>query len=201
MIYGYARVSSADQNLERQVEALQAARVDDLVTEVVSTRKAILPKRDELISRLVPGDVLVVKELTRLGRSTLDVLATVDRIREAGAGLRTLDGALALDPTPNAMQTAILGLLTIIAQLERDLTRERQLEGIELAKRRKAYKGRARSLRTVDDEALAALVRSVGARRAALSLGVSKHTVNRELQRRKLVVTTKSAGERAHGED
>ncbi|MFG6661290.1 recombinase family protein [Sulfitobacter sp. 915] len=107
MKYGYARVSTGDQKHDLQVDALQKAGCEEITTEVMSGAKS-LAKRDDLLSRLVEGDELVVWRLDRLGRSTLDVLERLEDLQRRGIRFITLEGSF---DTQTAMGKAMLTIM------------------------------------------------------------------------------------------
>lgn len=142
MKYGYARVSTADQRHNLQTDALEAAGCEEIVQEVMSGAKS-LALRDDLLSRLVEGDELVVWRLDRLGRSTLDVLEQLQDLQARGVRFRTLEGDF---DTNTPMGRAMLTIMASLAELERETLRERVKSGLEAARRRGAELGRRRSL-------------------------------------------------------
>ena len=140
-IVGYARVSSADQNLARQEEALKAAGVVRLYEEQASGRSR--QGRTELAACLDfvrEGDTLVVCSMDRLARSLTDLLSIVHGLAEKKVVVRFLKENLTFDGSPQA--DFLLGLFGSVAQFELALIKERQLEGIAIAKKAGKYKGR-----------------------------------------------------------
>lgn len=142
MKYGYARVSTADQRHDLQVDALEQAGCEEIVTEVMSGAKS-LAKRDALLATLVEGDELVVWRLDRLGRSTLDVLERLQDLQHRGITFKTLEGDF---DTGTAMGRTMLTIMASLAELERETLRERVKSGLEAARRRGTPLGRRRSL-------------------------------------------------------
>src|SRR6516165_519881 len=141
---GYARVSSTDQDLAIQEEALRAAGCTIIRSEKRSGTK--MEGRDQLqtiLDFIHTGDVLTVTKLDRLTRSVGDLMRIVDLLAEKGASLRVLN---ALIDTSNASGKAFLGMLAIFAEFETNLRHERQLEGIAKAKARGIYRGRPASI-------------------------------------------------------
>jgi len=139
-LIGYARVSTTDQDLAIQRQALKAAGCEPIRSEEVSGTK--LKGRDELTSILDfirEGDVLIVTKLDRLARSLGDLMHIVDQLKEKGASLKVLNANI---DTSNATGRAFLGMLGVFAEFETNLRRERQLEGIAKAKKAGIYKGR-----------------------------------------------------------
>lgn len=143
MKYGYGRVSSAGQNLSVQVKQLQEAGCDTIFKEKVSGRKK--EKREQfnlLLETLEEGDTIVVTKLDRFARSTKDALNTIEYLNSKGVSLIVLNmGGDKID-TSTAIGKLMITVLSGIAEFEADMIKERQLEGIEEAKKRGVYKGR-----------------------------------------------------------
>ncbi|MEI9417446.1 recombinase family protein [Mesorhizobium sp. Cs1321R2N1] len=136
---GYARVSTADQDLETQVAKLRAEGCELIRSEKVSG--ASRDGRAELatvLDFLRPADELVVTRLDRLGRDTRDVLNLIYECEQKGAFVTVLDPHVS---TRGEMGHIVLTVLGMVAQMERRFIRERQREGIEQAKRAGSYKG------------------------------------------------------------
>ena len=142
MLVGYARVSREEQSLNRQMDALTAAGVDDRVIyqEKLSGARKDRPELDRMIAGLKQGDTVVVAELARLSRSTRDLFEIADQIRGKGADLKSLKESWLDTSTPQGklMFTIFAGL----SQFERDLTSERTREGLAAAKARGRSGGR-----------------------------------------------------------
>ncbi|MCK1337080.1 recombinase family protein [Bradyrhizobium sp. 38] len=143
-IYGYARVSTADQDLTVQQDALKAAGCETIRAEKVSgtstkgrTELAIL--RDFMRK----GDTIVVTRIDRLARSIGDLQDIVRSLKEKGVALRATEQPI---DTSTAAGKAFLDMLGVFAEFETNLRRERQLEGIAQAKARGVYKGRKPSV-------------------------------------------------------
>ena len=150
-MYGYARVSTREQNLNRQLDALAAFGVSgrDVYADRASGKDFERPRYRQLMRRLRPGDVLVVKSIDRLGRNYDEILAEWQRItREARAAIVVLDMPLLDtregrdDITSAFIADVMLQLLSYVAQMERENTRQRQAEGIAAAKSRGVRFGR-----------------------------------------------------------
>jgi len=143
MKYGYARVSSVGQNLTAQIRQLEEAGCDSIFKEKVSGRK----KEDReqfniLLERVEKGDIIMVTKLDRFARSTKDALSTIEYLNNKGVFLIVLNmGGDKID-TGTAIGKLMITVLSGIAEFEADMIKERQLEGIEEAKKRGVYKGR-----------------------------------------------------------
>jgi DNA invertase Pin-like site-specific DNA recombinase len=180
MLYGYARVSSTDQDLSVQVAALRAAGCKIVRSEKKSgTTRRGRTELETLLEFLRDSDTLVVTRIDRLARSIADLQGIVATLREKGAALRTVDG-IAFD-TATAMGKCFLDMLGVFAEFETNLRRERQLEGIAKAKAAGVYKGRkptidAKAVRNLKGEGL-------GASEIAKRLKIGRASVYRVLDR------------------
>ena len=124
---GYARVSTQDQDLSGQIEALKAAGATTIYREKVSGVRTDRPQLAKLMAQIGPGDIVVVTKLDRLGRSTRELLDLIERISEAGAAFRSLGDPLW--DTTSSQGKLLRTLLAAIAEFERDLIRERTGDG------------------------------------------------------------------------
>ena len=141
MKFCYKRVSTSEQNTDRQLNGLS---FDREFIEKVSGKDRNRPELNSLLSILRDGDEVHVHELSRLARNTKDLLDIVDHVTDAGASIEFHKENLSFSPREvrPPVQDLMLSLLGAIAQFERDLLLERQREGISLAKQRGVYKGR-----------------------------------------------------------
>jgi DNA invertase Pin-like site-specific DNA recombinase len=143
-VYGYARVSTRDQDLAAQDAELMAAGCAKVFKEKVSGAKTDRPELAKAIRRLEPRDVLVVTRLDRLARSTRDLLNVIAAIAERGAGFKSLKDSWADTTTPHGrLMITVLGGL---AEFERELIRARTGEGRNRAKERGVKFGRPRKM-------------------------------------------------------
>lgn len=143
MIFGYARVSTDDQNLDPQIDALTMVGVERIFADKVSGTSRKRPQLDQLLDQLREGDVVVVAKYDRLARSLRDLLDIVEAIRERGAGFRSL--AEEIDTTTSAGRL-IFHVFASIAEFERDRISERTKEGLDAARRRGRVGGRPPAL-------------------------------------------------------
>ncbi len=175
---GYARVSSADQDLELQIERLKAEGCQPIRSEKVSG--ASRDGRNELAAILDfirAGDELVVVRLDRLGRDTRDVLNIVHELDQREAFLTVLDPHVT---TRGEAGRIVLTVLGMVAQMERRFIKERQRDGIEKAKEARVYKG---GTRRVDREAVKAMsAEGKGPSEIAKAFGISRMHVYRILK-------------------
>jgi DNA invertase Pin-like site-specific DNA recombinase len=132
MILGYARVSTADQDLAGQLESLKAAGAERVFQEKISGARSDRPMLAECLANLQRGDTLLVTRLDRLARSTLDLLGILKRVDEIGATFKSL-----ADPwanTDSALGKLVITLLGSIAEFERSLILARTSAGRERAR-------------------------------------------------------------------
>ena len=141
-IVGYARVSTEDQIEHGQVDALKRAGVTEIVTEKASGIEE-RPLLDSLVASLTRGDAIAVTEVSRLGRTTAEVLLLADNLMERGIHLRILN--LGID-TATPAGGLVLTMMAGLAKFERQVLRERQRRGIDAARMRGRHLGRPRLL-------------------------------------------------------
>lgn len=184
MIVGYIRVSTLDQNADRQHIALNAAHVEKIYEDHISGANTDRAQFQAMMQFLREGDELVVLSLDRLARNLRDLLDTVETLGKRGVSVRFLKENLLFDARSNADPTSklMLSMVGAFAEFERSMIRSRQAEGIALAKARGAYKGRPRS---VTDEQIsrlkAALAQEVPLTKATRKVGISRTTAYRYL--------------------
>ena len=145
MILGYARVSTDDQNLDAQTDALIGAGAERIFADKIGGTKRVRPELDVLLNQLRPGDVVVVAKYDRLARSLRDFLDLVEAIKERGAGFRSL--AEDIDTTTPAGRL-VFHVFASIAQFERERIAERTKEGLQAARARGRIGGRPPALTT-----------------------------------------------------
>ena len=140
MKVGYVRVSSKDQNTERQEVWMEKLDVEKIFVDKLSGKDTNRPALQEMLSYVREGDVVIVESFSRLARNTKDLLDITDKLTEKKVDFISIKEKIdATTPAGKAMLT----ILGAISQLERDYIKERQLEGIALKKARGEYKGRA----------------------------------------------------------
>lgn len=145
-IIGYVRVSSQDQNEARQLKSLKEAGCTRLYTEKISGATTERPELQRMLSELEPGDTIVIHELSRLSRSTKDLIELVEMLKEKGVGLRSLSDSWLDLSDDNPMSEFMFTIFSGLAQYERKLTKQRQEEGIAIAKANGKYKGKKTKL-------------------------------------------------------
>lgn len=175
-VYGFARVSTSlaknQQNLALQIEALENAGCDAILTERVSGTSKSRPERAKLLARLSEGDTVIVWKLDRWGRSMADLTTSLDDLTSRGIAFVSLTEAI---DTRTAQGRLMAGILAAIAAFERDLIAERVKAGLAASKKRK---GRPKAL-TTDNVRLARRMRAEGVAVAdiARQFGCSRQTI------------------------
>lgn len=143
-ILGYARVSTEGQNLDRQIDAIIAAGVSrkHLYCEKMTGTKLDRPELNRLINDLETGDTVIIADLTRISRSTKDLLDIVDKIKNKGAYIKSLKDTWLDTTSSNPYNDFLLTVMSGLSQLERDLISQRTKEGLASAKARGRNGGR-----------------------------------------------------------
>ena len=142
MIYGYARVSTADQNLDRQLDALRKHGIDKLFCEKMSGTKKNRPELDKMLSELSEGDTVVIESLSRLGRSVKNLSELMELYNAKNIRLVSLKETIdTTSPTGRLLYT----ILASLAAFERDILVERTSEGLKAARARGRVGGRPKT--------------------------------------------------------
>jgi DNA invertase Pin-like site-specific DNA recombinase len=177
---GYVRVSTYDQNAERQLEDVQLDRV---FTDKASGKDAKREQLEELLDYVRDGDTVVVHSMDRLARNLDDLRRIVQSLTKHGICIEFVKEHLTFTGEDSPMANLMLSVMGAFAEFERALIRERQREGIALAKQRGAYKGRKRALSKEDISALKARV-VAGEKKAkvAREFGISRETLYQYLK-------------------
>jgi DNA invertase Pin-like site-specific DNA recombinase len=177
---GYVRVSSFDQNPERQLEHVP---VDRLFTDKASGKDTRRPELERLLTFVRDGDTVVVHSMDRLARNLDDLRRIVQTLTRRGICIEFVKESLTFSGEDSPMAHLMLSVMGAFAEFERALIRERQREGIALAKRRGAYRGRkkALSLERVDELRRRA---NAGEQKAKLAreYGISRETLYQYLR-------------------
>jgi len=143
MKFGYARVSTKDQNLDLQMDALKKAGCKEIFHEVVSGAKTKRVELERLLSRLRKGDVLIVWKLDRLGRSLKHLVLLIHELIEKGVGLQSINDPI---DTTTSQGRLVFNIFACLAEFERDLIQERTQAGLKAARARGRTGGRPKGL-------------------------------------------------------
>jgi DNA invertase Pin-like site-specific DNA recombinase len=177
----YVRVSSVDQNPERQFESIKAVDPDKVFTDKCSGKDTKRPQLEAMLSYVREGDTVVVHSLDRLGRNLDDLRKAVSDLNSKGIAVQFLKEGLTFtgDDSDSSMSKLMFNMLGAFAEFERSLIRERQREGIALAKAKgNVYRGRKPSLSTERVEQLRVRI-AAGEKKAGLAreFGISRETL------------------------
>ena len=184
-LYGYIRVSTREQNEDRQIRAMEEFGVlpNNMICDKQSGKDFERPGYKRLVKKIKPGDTLVIKSIDRLGRNYDEILEqwrilTKDtQVNVVVLDMPLLDTRTGKDLTGTLITDIVLQLLSYVAQTERDFIRQRQREGIEAAKAKGVHFGRTAMERPVNYEEIKAdwMKGIISAREAGRQLGIS-HT-------------------------
>lgn len=177
---GYVRVSSFDQNPERQLEGVE---VDKVFTDKASGKDTQRPELDSLQSFVREGDTVVVHSMDRLARNLDDLRHLVQKFTQRGICVTFIKENLSFTGEDSPMSNLMLSVMGAFAEFERALIKERQREGIAIAKRRGAYRGRKKTLSAEQVTMLQQRV-SAGEQKTKLAreLGISRETLYQYLK-------------------
>ncbi len=177
---GYIRVSSFDQNPERQLEQVEVSKV---FTDKASGKDTERPALEELLAFVREGDTVVVHSMDRLARNLDDLRRLVQQLTKRGVRIEFVKECLTFTGEDSPMANLLLSVMGAFAEFERALIRERQREGIALAKQRGAYRGRKKALSPEQVTELRLKV-SAGEQKAKLAreFGVSRETLYQYLK-------------------
>ena len=184
MVIGYARVSTAGQNLDGQTDLLTKEGCERIYSEKISGAKEERPQLERMMDALREGDTVIITELTRLGRSVKELLSIIERIHEAGASIKSLRETWLDTTTPQG--SLLLTIFAGLSQFERDLTRQRTRQGLEAARARGRKGGRPKS----DSAKVETAVKMYNSRLHTIAeiteaTGISRATLYRELGKHK----------------
>ncbi|MGL4755328.1 MAG: recombinase family protein [Aeromonadaceae bacterium] len=180
MIFGYARVSTNEQDHALQLDALNKRGVDEVITDTMTGFKKDRPGLNRLLDKAREGDTIVIWRFDRLARSTVDLLGLVDDLQKRGIHLESLHEGIS---TTGATGRLMLTMFGALAEFERALMIERVNAGIESAKAKGRVGGRPKSL-TPEQIKMARDLVDAGHPKAevAATLGVSRATLYRNLE-------------------
>jgi DNA invertase Pin-like site-specific DNA recombinase len=162
---GYLRVSNLDQNTDRQLEGV---KLDKAFTDKASGKDTARPQLQAALEYLREGDLFVIHSMDRLARNLDDLRRIVFDLTKKGVHVQFVKENLTFTGEDSAMSTLLMSMLGAVAEFERSMIRERQREGIELAKKKGVYKGRKPSLTKVQVAEIRKRVRT-GEQKTALA--------------------------------
>ena len=142
-IIGYVRVSTFEQNIDRQLEGF---KLDRVFTDKLSGKDTNRPALDEMLDYVRDGDIIIVHSMDRLARNLDDLRSLVFKLNSKQVKIQFVKENLTFTGEDSPMSNLLLSVMGAFAKFERSLIRERQLEGIALAKKRGVYKGRKKVL-------------------------------------------------------
>lgn len=184
-LVGYIRVSTLDQSTSRQEEQLQGFNLDTVFTDMASGKDTDRPQLQLALKHCRKGDTLIVHSMDRLARNLDDLRAIVKQLTDAGVAVQFVKEAMTFTGEDSPMSKLMLSVMGAFAEFERSLIRERQREGIAVAKTKGVYAGRKPSL---DADKVAELIAKDKANshknRAGLAreFGISRETLYQYLR-------------------
>ncbi len=186
MKFGYARISTSEQNLDLQIDALKKAGCEEIFSEVVSGAKTERKELDKLLSQVRADDVIVIWKLDRLGRSLKHLVMLVNDLVSEGVGLKSLNDPI---DTTNPQGRLVFNIFASLAEFERDLISERTQAGLKAARARGRMGGRPKGLSDeAEFKAIAAETLykegELSVNSIAKNLGICKATLYRYLRHR-----------------
>ncbi|TVY00995.1 recombinase family protein [Paenibacillus cremeus] len=183
MIYGYARVSTVGQDLEAQIQQLEANGAEKIFSEKFTGTKKDRPEFTSLLAELKAGDTLIVTKLDRFARSTVDAITTVKELFGRGVRIHVLNMGVIEDTVTGRL---ILTIFSGFAEFERDMIVERTQEGKAIAKQKEGFKeGRPKSYTEKQLNHAIELLGDHSYNEVAAMTGISKSTLIREVNKRK----------------
>lgn len=184
MRIGYARVSTEDQHLDRQLDNLRAAGCERIYQEKLSGKLSSRPEYDKMLDALRPGDVLVVDSFSRLSRSTKDLLDVTEKLKAADVQLISLKDNI---DTTTAAGKMLFTVIAALAEFERNTLVERTKDGLKAARARGRVGGRPKAGNTQTKAAALAMYDANVLTNAEIAnqCGVSVATLNRWIAERK----------------
>ena len=178
MRVGYRRVSTTEQNFDRQ----ELGEVEKIFEEKISGKNADRAALNEMLSFVRDGDEVIVYSIDRLARDLRDLETIVTKIKEKGASISFITEKLKFDgSSDNALDKLLLQILGAFAEFERKIIRSRQAEGIARARERNAYKGRQPTIDRAEINKLYAELKSVS--KVAKAMNICRNSVYRNLEK------------------
>lgn len=192
---GYARVSTSDQNLARQLAKFEALSLDRVFTDTISGKNLERPGFKQMMDYVRDGDELYICSMDRLARNLKDLLSTTQTLQEKGVSVHFLKENISLKAggENSPITNLLMAMMGAVAEFERSLILERQREGIAQAKSRGKYKGRQPISQEVIAEARKRLDSGVTMTRISKDLNVGRTTLYKYLKQQ-------TARDQDHGE-
>lgn len=176
---GYIRVSTFDQNTERQLDGVA---LDKVFTDKASGKDIHRPEFTRLLDFVREGDIVVIHSMDRLARNLDDLRSIVSSLTKQGILVEFVKEKLTFTGQDSPMSNLLLSVMGAFAEFERSLIRERQLEGISIAKIKGVYKGRKKSLTPEQVDTLKKLIgQGVPKTKVAKTMGISRETLYKYL--------------------
>ena len=184
MVFGYARCSTADQNLDWQIDELKRQGCERIFMEKFTGTTRERPELVRMVDMLRPGDTIVICELTRLSRSVKDLFDLVEQIEKIGANIRSVKEPWLDTTTPQGR--LLFTIFSGVSQFERDLTHERTMEGLASARARGRLGGRPKKDGKIIDQALTLYdSRAYSVAEILKTTGISRRTLYKYINMRK----------------
>lgn len=190
-VYGYARVSTGEQNTAMQIDALKAAGCTRIFQdEGISGTMTSRPALDDCLNALQSGDTLVLWRLDRLGRSLLHLIETVKDLGERGIGVKSLTQEI---DTTSKQGKLFFHIVAVLAEYERDQIAERTKAGLDAAKARGVKLGRGDAI-NADQLAAAAAMKAAGKTYSEIGpiIGKRPNSIRKALKRRGIDITPRA---------
>ena len=182
MIVAYIRVSTLEQNEARQLEALKNYEVEKIYSEKLSGKNTDRPEFQKMMDFVREGDTIIVNDLTRLSRNTVDLFRTVEELDRKGVKLVSLKEGTIDTSTPSGKLW--FSILAVLAEFERENIRLRQAEGIAIAKAQGKYKGRPVTVANNETEVLELVKKKqISVTKAAELMSCTRGTVYNKMKR------------------
>ena len=180
---GYARVSSLDQNPERQIDKLRSLNVDKLFVDKASGKDTSRPEFQAMMNYLREGDILVIYSMDRLARNLFDLLNITKQLQERGVAIRFIKENIEITPSKenSAISKLLMSMMGAVAEFERSLIKERQREGILLAKKKGVYRGRKPLEKSIIEEAKKRINQGIPKAKVARDLKIGRTSLYRYL--------------------
>lgn len=179
MIYGYARVSTSDQSIDMQEQALRSAGAVEIFSDTITGTAKDRPGLSALLSAVRPGDVVLVWKLDRLGRSVRNLLELAELLKSKGVSIRSLQDGI---DTSGPLGGFLLTILGAVGELERENIRERVKAGMRAGKARGEHQGRPKKLtKSARQDVIDSVGRGIAPKDLAKRYNVNRATIYRVL--------------------